>query len=99
VAFELAETGERAKAARSLEDVLANPRHSALSDYYLAAAWIAIGDKEKAQASLDRAFQSRSNWVIYLHYDPRFDDLRADPHFQQLLRRVDSGDASFSAHL
>jgi hypothetical protein len=59
-------------------------------DYYLAAAWLAAGNKEKAQTYLDRAFRFHSNWVIYLQYDSRFDNLRSDPHFQTLLRRIAS---------
>jgi hypothetical protein len=54
--------------------------------YYLAAAWTAIGDKQRAQTSLERAYQSRSNWIIYLQYNPRFDDLRPYPQFQSILK-------------
>jgi TolB-like protein/DNA-binding winged helix-turn-helix (wHTH) protein/Tfp pilus assembly protein PilF len=95
--LELAKTGKRAEATRSLEAVLAKPDSASVPDYYIAAAWTAIGDKQKAQESLDRAVRSRSNWVIYLHYDPRFDDLRSDPRFQTLLRRVDSDSAAPTA--
>jgi hypothetical protein len=59
-------------------------------DYYLAAAWTAIGDKQNAEAALERAVRLRSNWIIYLDYDPRFDELRADPQFQALLHQVES---------
>ena len=59
-----------------------------IPDYYVAAAWAAAGDKEKAQIALNRAYQVRSNWLIYLPYDPRFDDLRSEPQFQALLHKV-----------
>jgi hypothetical protein len=68
--------------------VVAKSHGASLPDYYVAAAWTAIGDKEKAQTSLERAYQVRSIWVLYLQYDPRFDDLRPDPQFQALLHRV-----------
>jgi TolB-like protein/DNA-binding winged helix-turn-helix (wHTH) protein/tetratricopeptide (TPR) repeat protein len=87
--YELARTGERARAARNLQDVQLRQDGSTVPDYYLAAAWAAAGDREKALDFLDRAFQSRSNWVIYLHYDPRFDSLRHDPQFQALVHKVD----------
>jgi TolB-like protein/DNA-binding winged helix-turn-helix (wHTH) protein/tetratricopeptide (TPR) repeat protein len=86
--YELARTGKRAEATRDLAAVVAKSHGASLPDYYVAAAWTAIGDKEKAQTSLERAYQVRSIWVLYLQYDPRFDDLRPDPQFQALLHRV-----------
>ena len=38
--------------------------------------------------ALNRAYQVRSNWLIYLPYDPRFDALRTEPQFQALLHKV-----------
>lgn len=93
VAYEFARTGRRAEAARDLGAILAKPENATVPDYYLAAAWAAAGDKRKAQAFLERALHVRSNWVIYLHYDPRFDDMRSDTQFQALLRSVDSGES------
>jgi tetratricopeptide (TPR) repeat protein len=86
--YELAITGKRTEATRNLSADVAKADGGALPDYYVAAAWTAIGDKRKAQLSLERAFQMHSNWVIYLQYDPRFDNLRPDPQFQALLHRV-----------
>jgi DNA-binding winged helix-turn-helix (wHTH) protein/Tfp pilus assembly protein PilF len=85
---ELALSGKQAEAARNLEAFLAKSPNASVPDYYLAAAWLAAGNNEKAQTYLERAFKFHSNWVIYLQYDPRFDDLRVDPRFQALLRRV-----------
>jgi DNA-binding winged helix-turn-helix (wHTH) protein/Tfp pilus assembly protein PilF len=87
---ELALSGKQAEAAQGLETSLAKSSNASVPDYYLAAAWLAAGNKEKAQTYLDRAFKFRSNWIIYLQYDPRFDGLRSDPHFQELLRRIAS---------
>jgi DNA-binding winged helix-turn-helix (wHTH) protein/Tfp pilus assembly protein PilF len=87
---ELALSGKRAEAAQSLEASLAKSCNASVPDYYLAAAWLAAGNKKKAQTYLDRAFKFRSNWMIYLQYDPRFDGLRSDPHFQELLRQIAS---------
>jgi DNA-binding winged helix-turn-helix (wHTH) protein/Tfp pilus assembly protein PilF len=87
---ELALSGKQAEAAQSLEASLAESSNAPVPDYYMAAAWLAAGNKKKAQAYLDRAYKFRSNWIIYLQYDPRFDGLRADPRFQELLRRIAS---------
>ncbi len=86
--YELARTGKRAEASRDLSAVMARSHGDSIPDYYVAAAWTAVGDKEKAQVSLNRAYQLRSNWLIYLPYDSRFDDLRPDPQFQALVHKV-----------
>ncbi len=86
--YELARTGKRAEASRDLSAVVARSHGDSIPDYYVAAAWTAVGDKEKAQISLNRAYQLRSNWLIYLPYDSRFDDLRPDPQFQALVHKV-----------
>ena len=88
--YELARSSQREKAARRLAEFLAKAHGASVPDYYLAAAWTAIGDKQKALAALERAFELHSNWVIYLQYDPRFDELRAEPSFQVLVHRVAS---------
>jgi hypothetical protein len=37
---------------------------------------------------LERAYEERSHWLIYLHIDPGMDTLRGDQRFQELLRRI-----------
>jgi TolB-like protein/Flp pilus assembly protein TadD len=86
--YELARDGRQEEAARDLTDTMAKARGASLPDYYLAAAWTAIGDKAQAEAALDRAIKAHSNWVVYLAYDPRFDGLRPDPQFKSLLNRI-----------
>src|SRR5262249_9140380 len=86
--YELARTGKRAEAARNLENVVAEAHGASVPDYYLAAAWTAYGDKQRAMNALSRAYRFHSNWIIYLPYDPRFDDLRSDPQFKVLIDQV-----------
>ena len=86
--YELARSGKRAEAGRSLASQVARAHGAPIPDYYAAAAWAAAGDKQKAQIALNRAYEQRSNWLIYLPYDPRFDALRSEPRFQALLHKV-----------
>jgi hypothetical protein len=37
---------------------------------------------------LENAYQQRSTLLTYLKMDPRFDPLRSDPRFEDLLRRI-----------
>jgi hypothetical protein len=59
-----------------------------ISPYSIAVIYLGLGDKEQAFAWLNRAYQERDNWLIYLNVEPRLDPLRSDPRFTDLLRRV-----------
>jgi hypothetical protein len=50
--------------------------------------YAALGDFDSAFASLERAFQTRSAGLIYLHLDPGYAPLRQDPRFAELVRRI-----------
>ena len=54
-----------------------------LADYYAR-----LGDKDKAIASLEKAYEERNEGLTFLKVDARYDNLRDDPRFQDLLRRV-----------
>ena len=85
---ELARNGKKAEARQALLGALARPGSSVVPDYYIAAAWIEIGDKTKALDSLRRAEQHHSNWLIYLPFDPRFDALRSDPGYKAAFQKI-----------
>jgi len=54
----------------------------------LAILYAALGDKEKAFASLEKAFTERDFQLTSLKVEPGYDPLRADPRFQDLMGRV-----------
>jgi hypothetical protein len=37
---------------------------------------------------LEKAYEDHSHWLMYLHLDPGMDALRAEPRFQDLLKRI-----------
>jgi eukaryotic-like serine/threonine-protein kinase len=47
-----------------------------------------LGEKDKAIAWLQRAFEQREGRLIYLQVEPAWNSLRSDPHFQDLVRRM-----------
>ena len=55
---------------------------------HLAAGYSELGDKERAIALLERAYQERDPWLPMDMAAPRFDPLRSDRRFQDLLRRI-----------
>ena len=54
----------------------------------MAALHLALGDKDEAMAWLERAYDDRDVGLVQAKVNPRLDALRADPRFQDLLRRM-----------
>ncbi len=59
-----------------------------VSGYGIASVDLALGDKERALAHLEDGYRERTHWLVWLKRDPRWDPLRADPRFRDLVRRV-----------
>ena len=81
----LGHTDEARKAIAELEEVLeGKPAY----DYEVAMIYAALGDTEAAFAALDRAVANQTVELIWIKVDYRFDDLRADPRFGRLMRKM-----------
>ena len=82
-------SGRHAEAQRVVADLQETARRRYVSPYDVATVYAGLGDREQALAWLERAFEDRSGWLAWwLKVDPRFDTLRADPRFHNLLRRI-----------
>lgn len=53
----------------------------------MTGASAAPGDHERAYALTEKLYETRSLDLLGLKGDPVWDDLRGEPHFQDLLRR------------
>lgn len=62
--------------------------HRYACPYEMATLYTALGDKDQAFAWLQEAFRAHSICVIWLNNEPRFDPLRSDPRFTELLRQL-----------
>jgi len=50
--------------------------------------YAALGEKDQAVAWLERAYEKRALWLIWIGFDPMFESLQSDPRVQDLLRRI-----------
>jgi HEAT repeat protein len=82
----LAMSGRNNEAKAILDKLKASKQY--VSPTELASLYLALGDKEGAMASLERAYAAHDLQLQYLKVDSSFDDLRSDPRFQDLMRRV-----------
>ncbi len=76
--------GRREDALRILEEV----RGSAIDPLNVAVVYAALGEADAAFEWMEKAYERRSVGVTWIRVAPRFDPLRADPRFDDLLRRI-----------
>jgi len=81
-------SGERDKALKALAELREMSKAHYVSPYLFAVVYAGLGDQDQAFAWLDKAYQDRSYFLIWLKVEPLFDSLRSDPRFEDLLRRV-----------
>ena len=84
----LAALDRRDEAEAILERLEEQSRQQYIRAEYLAMGHAAVGDLDRAFASLERAYQARSGGLIYLHLDPGYEPLRGDPRFAEMVARV-----------
>jgi TolB-like protein/DNA-binding winged helix-turn-helix (wHTH) protein len=81
-----ARSGRGSEARKILSELLAESRNHYVSPYFLAVIYAALDEKQPALDWLERTYQAHD--VPPLQVEPRFDSLRTEPRFQELLRRV-----------
>ena len=84
----LAALGQRDEAEAILARLEEESRQKYMRAEIIAMGYAAVGDKDRAFASLERAYQARSAGMIYLHLDPGFAPLRGDPRYADLVKRI-----------
>ena len=81
-------SGKRAEALKLLDELKEMSGRQYISPLDFAFIYTGLGDKQQALDYLEKAYQERSTWLMWIKVDPRFDPLRSEPRFQNLLRRM-----------
>lgn len=84
----LALQGRKAEARRVVSQLEGLAKRKYVSPVNVAMVLVALGEDDKAFQWLEKAYQEHYGWLVYLGVDPRFDRVRSDPRFTDLLRRV-----------
>jgi TolB-like protein/tetratricopeptide (TPR) repeat protein len=88
LAHTLAAAGRTKEALQTLDDLKKLAKQRYVSPYFFAGVHIGLGEDDCAIEYLEKAYEERSHWLIYLHIDPSMDSLRYNARFKELLRRV-----------
>ena len=78
--------GERAEALKILQQLEKTDKYVSPAEF--ATLYAALGMRERAFEKLEQAFNQRDFGLSALKVEPEYDDLRDDPRFSDLLRRI-----------
>ena len=71
-----------------LNDLSALSKQKCVPSYPIAVIYAGLGRTDDAIGWLEKASDERDSWMDYLGLDPRLDNLRSDPRFGDMLRRM-----------
>jgi len=83
-----AASGRRLEALKILQDLQNQSKQIYVSPYHIAMIYAGLGDKDKAFACLEKAYEDREGRMTLLRCVPEFKSLRADPRYSNLVSRV-----------
>jgi TolB-like protein/Flp pilus assembly protein TadD len=81
-------SGKRDHARTLIDDLRKSSQQSYVPSYTIALVHAGLGDSDRALESLERAYEERSSWMIFLGVAPEFDRLHGDRRFVKLLQRM-----------
>src|ERR1051325_8069029 len=86
--YAYAATGNRAEAQKIIRELKEQSKQKYVSPYFVAGIYSGLGYKDQAFAWLVQACQECHPYLTPLKVEPVFDNLRSDPRFTELLRKV-----------
>ncbi|MCL5670081.1 MAG: hypothetical protein M1423_02110, partial [Acidobacteria bacterium] len=89
--FIYARMGDRKKALGQLallNRAKTDKKIAYVSSYFEALVRVGLGERKRSLDALERAFEERCDWLIYLAVEPRWEKLRSEKRFLKLLHRV-----------
>ena len=86
--FALARSGKRAEAREDLNNLLRAPKTKYVSPYNIALIYNALDDRDKVFEWLEKGFAQRAPLMTFLKVEPKWNNLRSDPRFVDLIARM-----------
>jgi TolB-like protein len=88
LAYVLGAAGRHSEGREVLAKLVGLQQHRHVLAYFVAFAMSSLSSKDETLEWLENAYEERSGWPLYLHFEPAFDPLRSDPQFASLLKRI-----------
>jgi len=83
-------SGEKGYYNTRLSWLLHHPGVSGMrkSPHTLALLYARLGRADEAFQELERGLKERDPWLVYLNVDPFYDNIRSDPRFREIVRKI-----------
>lgn len=86
--YAYAKSGRKDEARKLLADLKEQSKRRYVAPFWIAMIYVGLDEKDDAFAWLEKAYQDREWWLIWIKMDPKLDSLRSDPRFTDLMRRI-----------
>jgi TolB-like protein len=81
-------SGKKGLTAKLADQFKAAAKKRYIPPTYFGMLFAGLGDRDKALDWLEKAFQERADGLTWLNVEPMLDEIRNDPRFQNLIRRI-----------
>jgi len=81
-------SGKRSQAQEMLDELKARSGRAFVSPYNVAKVYVGLGETDLTFEWLDKAYDERSEWLVWLKVDPKLDSIRSDQRFRKLMQRI-----------
>jgi len=78
----------RQKEARDILSEIESRKDKPFLSYAKAQVYLGLGDRNRTLESLEQAFQQREPLLVFLKVEPKWDELRSEPRFIDLMNRM-----------
>jgi len=86
--YAYAKAGRRGEALQMIDELQHSSGERHVSPYHFALIYAGLGENDRAIEMLNQAVEERAERLVWLKADPRFDGLRKDPRFNDILKRI-----------
>jgi len=81
-------SGDKINAKKMLDTLHALSSKRFVTSYGLATIYAALDEKDNAFEWLDKAYEERSNWLVWLRADPRWTPFKKEKRYIELVNKV-----------
>jgi tetratricopeptide (TPR) repeat protein len=81
-------SGRRAEARKVIDEMQALAAQRYIEPIFVAWVYVGLAEKDHVFEWLEKAYADHSWSLVFLKVDPRWDPIRSDPRFADLLRRI-----------